>query len=114
MSYPNPADSVSDARCCELLSICSLERYLPELNQEGLLWSRRLSPGEKQRLAFARALLLRPSFLFLDEATSAMDIILEKHMMETLVAALPNTAIVSIAHRPSLEQYHNKTLYIHK
>ena len=43
-----------------------------------------------------------------------MDIILEKHMMETLVAALPNTAIVSIAHRPSLEQYHNKTLYIHK
>lgn len=114
MSYPNPADSVSDARCCELLSICSLERYIPELNQEGLLWSRRLSPGEKQRLAFARALLLRPSFLFLDEATSAMDIILEKHMMETLVAALPNTAIVSIAHRPSLEQYHNKTLYIHK
>lgn len=114
MTYPNPANSVSDTRCCELLSICSLERYIPELNQEGLLWSRRLSPGEKQRLAFARALLLRPSFLFLDEATSAMDTVLEKHMMETLVAALPDTAIVSIAHRPSLEQYHDKSLYINK
>ena len=33
MTYPNPADSVSDARCCELLSICSLQMYIPELNQ---------------------------------------------------------------------------------
>ena len=114
MTYPNPADSVSDARCCELLSICSLQMYIPELNQEGLFWSRRLSPGEKQRLAFARALLHRPAYLFLDEATSAMDTDLEKHMMETLLAALPDTAIVSIAHRPSLEQYHDKSLYINK
>ena len=43
-----------------------------------------------------------------------MDTDLEKHMMETLLAALPDTAIVSIAHRPSLEQYHDKSLYINK
>lgn len=112
LTYPLDPDSVPDQRCEELLSICRLQPYIPEMNADGYLWSRRLSPGEKQRVAFARALLLRPAYLFLDEATSAMDVDLEKLMMETLLAALPDTAIVSIAHRPSLEPYHQHILVI--
>ena len=112
LTYPLDPDTVSDQRCEELLAICRLQPYIPEMNADGYLWSRRLSPGEKQRVAFARALLLRPAYLFLDEATSAMDVDLEKQMMETLLAALPDTAIVSIAHRPSLEPYHRHILVI--
>ena len=112
LTYPLDPDTVSDQRCEELLAICRLQPYIPEMNADGYLWSRRLSPGEKQRVAFARALLLRPAYLFLDEATSAMDVDLEKQMMETLLAALPDTAIVSIAHHPSLEPYHQHILVI--
>lgn len=112
LTYPQDPDTVSDQRCEELLSVCGLRTYIPQMNADGYLWSRRLSPGEKQRVAFARALLLRPAFLFLDEATSAMDVDLEKQMMEKLLAALPETAIVSIAHRPSLEPYHQNILML--
>ncbi|PMY06261.1 ABC transporter ATP-binding protein, partial [Pseudomonas sp. GW460-13] len=62
-------------------------------------WSLRLSPGEQQRLAFARALLQKPDYLFLDEATSALDEETEGVMYKLMVDSLPGAAIVSIAHR---------------
>ena len=58
----------------------------------------------------ARALLHKPDFLFLDEATASMDEALEKSMYELLLARLPATAITSIAHNPTLSAYHARTL----
>ncbi|SPA13445.1 putative ABC TRANSPORTER, ATP-binding membrane component [Cupriavidus taiwanensis] len=73
-------------------------------------WSLRLSPGEQQRLAFARALLQRPDYLFLDEATSALDEDTERAMYQLMVEQLPHTAIVSIAHRSTVAAFHQRRL----
>jgi putative ATP-binding cassette transporter len=71
-----------------------------------------LSGGEQQRLAFARALLYRPEWLFLDEASSALDEPAERRMYELLRERLPRAAIVSIAHRPAVQEFHQRQLVI--
>ena len=73
-------------------------------------WSQRLSPGEQQRLAFARVLLNRPDWLFLDEATSALDEDMEQRMYALLRERLPETTLVSIAHRPTVAAFHDLRL----
>lgn len=73
-------------------------------------WSRILSLGEQQRIAFARILLYRPEFVFLDEATSALDEDLEGNLYDMLKIHLPNTKIISIAHRSSLIAKHQAIL----
>lgn len=73
-------------------------------------WSLRLSPGEQQRLAFARALLQKPDYLFLDEATSALDEETEAAMYRLMLEALPRAAIVSIAHRSTVAAFHDRRL----
>ena len=73
-------------------------------------WSQRLSGGEQQRLAIARALLAKPDWLFLDEATSAMDEAMEARIYELIAARLPQATIVSIGHRASLARYHKRKI----
>ena len=70
-------------------------------------WSRLLSPGEQQRLQFARVLLHRPDWVFLDEATSALDEASQLAMYRLLVQALPTTTRVSVGHRGSLRALHD-------
>jgi len=79
---------------------------------ESANWSGVLSPGEQQRLAVARAILARPDFLFLDEATAAMDEPNEAHVYELLARALPDTAIVSIGHRATLKAFHTQFWHV--
>ncbi len=67
-----------------------------------------LSGGEQQRLAVARVLLHQPDWLFLDEATGALDEVTERDIYELLQKRLPNTAMLSVAHRPALAAYHSK------
>jgi putative ATP-binding cassette transporter len=73
-----------------------------------------LSPGEQQRLAAARVLLHKPDYVFLDEATSALDTENEAHVYRVMNERLPNAAIVSVAHRESLAQFHDETLIIER
>jgi len=73
-------------------------------------WSQRLSGGEQQRLAIARALLAKPGWLFLDEATSAMDEAMEARIYELLAAKLPGATLVSIGHRASLARFHQRRI----
>jgi len=71
-------------------------------------WTDTLSGGEKQRLSIARALLQKPQWLFLDEATSALDEASEAKLYKLLIERLPDSAIVSIGHRSSLNEFHGR------
>ena len=69
-------------------------------------WTQRLSGGEQQRLAIARAILAKPSWLLLDEATAAMDTALEGTVYAMIAKRLPDTTLVSIAHRDTMDDHH--------
>ena len=73
-------------------------------------WTRILSGGEQQRLAFARVLLKAPDFVFLDEATSALDEPRELEMYRLLKEKLPRATIVSVGHRSTLFEVHDTEL----
>jgi putative ATP-binding cassette transporter len=69
-----------------------------------------LSPGEQQRIAFARVLLIKPRALFLDESTSALDEGQEFALYRTVRDALPDCVVVSVSHRGTVEQHHGRRL----
>lgn len=109
--YPDAATAHTAAEVEEALSACRLGHLAPRLD-ESTNWSLALSPGEQQRLAFARVLLYKPTWLFLDEATSAVDEDTERHLYALLRQRLPGLTMISIAHRPGVAAYHEKRLRI--
>jgi putative ATP-binding cassette transporter len=111
--YPRTTETGDDEVLREALTTCRLEHLAARLDEHAN-WSMSLSPGEQQRLAFARALLLEPDWLFLDEATSALDSATEEQMYRTVIERLPNASIISIAHRPSVTGFHHGRLVIDK
>jgi putative ATP-binding cassette transporter len=105
--YPLDATAVPDADVRAALEAVNLPQLVERLDQEDA-WDRALSGGEQQRLAVARALLVRPDFLFLDEATASMDPEGEERLYTLLKERLPGTAILSIAHRPAVARFHDR------
>jgi putative ATP-binding cassette transporter len=97
LSYPEAPSHFTDQSYREALDACMLGHLAPRLG-EVTNWQLVLSGGEQQRLAFARALLYRPNWLFLDEASSALDEATERHMYELLMQRLPGAAVISITH----------------
>jgi vitamin B12/bleomycin/antimicrobial peptide transport system ATP-binding/permease protein len=111
VSYPGKPGEFSDAQIVDALRACKLEGFITRLDEQQH-WGQLLSPGEQQRLAFARALLHKPDWLFMDEATSALDEATEKEMYRLLNEHLPNSTFVSIAHRPNVAAFHTRRIEI--
>jgi putative ATP-binding cassette transporter len=109
ITYPGKPDSYENGEIGQALRDAQLNNFLGELDHADN-WQQRLSGGEQQRLAIARAILARPDWLFLDEATSAMDEEMESEIYNMLAAKLPGTTIVSIGHRASLAAFHKRHL----
>jgi putative ATP-binding cassette transporter len=105
LSYPAPAGELADDEARAVLETIQLAHLGDDLDLERD-WSRRLSPGEQQRLSFGRILLRKPSLIFLDESTSAMDEGMEHAMYAHVREVLPHSTIVSVGHRSSLERLH--------
>lgn len=109
VSYPAAAGQIPDDVLERTLSKVALTQLTSRLNEEAD-WAKTLSPGEQQRVAFARILLNRPKVVFLDEATSALDEGLEYAVYDLVRTELPETILVSVSHRPSVDKYHERHL----
>ncbi len=94
------------ARCCARSASAHLAQELARPEN----WAQVLSGGEQQRLAFARALLNKPDWLFLDEATASLPEDAQAALYRLLKQRLPATTVVSIGHRASLAQFHPRRL----
>jgi putative ATP-binding cassette transporter len=105
VAYPGHASDFPEGAVKAALSDVGLDALATRLDERDN-WSMRLSGGEQQRLAIARALLHAPDWLFLDEASASLDEASERRLYELLTTRLPRTAIVSIAHRPTVAPFH--------
>jgi putative ATP-binding cassette transporter len=109
LCYPSKSDAFPESECRQALRLCRMAEFEHRLN-ESADWSQRLSPGEQQRIAIARALLQQPDFLFLDEATNALDAATETALYHLLFERLPQTAIVSVSHNEKLAKRHSSSI----
>lgn len=105
VAYPCQEFEVADEDVREALAAVGLSGLAARLEQVDN-WTLRLSGGEQQRLALARALIVKPGWLFLDEALSALDEAAVASLFAVLRARLPDTMIVSIAHDDRLIRLH--------
>ena len=109
--YPMPTGGVDDATLGEALEAVGLPELAKRLDEAGH-WALQLSPGEQQRIAFARALVQKPDWLFLDEATSAVDEATEGRLYRLVRERLAGTTMFSVGHRATLRAFHARHLLV--
>jgi len=109
LAYPEAAGHYGDAQLRQALEQALLPQLADRLDAQDA-WGQKLSGGEQQRLAIARALLKQPRWLFADECTSALDAAAEQTLYQRLRALMHGRGgvLVSIAHRPSVAGFHDR------
>jgi putative ATP-binding cassette transporter len=109
IAYPGETERFSADQVRDALALVGLPQLGSRLAEEGH-WNRMLSLGEQQRLGLARALLHAPDYLFLDEATASLDEPSEAALYKLLTEKLPQTTVVSIGHRSTLDAFHQRNI----
>jgi putative ATP-binding cassette transporter len=109
IAYPGEPETFSPDRVRDVLTMVGLPQLGARLEEEAH-WNLRLSLGEQQRLGLARALLHKPDYLFLDEATASLDEPSEAQLYKLLTEKLPKTTIISIGHRSTLNAFHQRNV----
>ena len=107
VAYPGAAEDWEPEQIKDILDKVGLA-HLKDKLEEDAPWDQTLSGGEKQRLTIARVLLHRPDIIVLDEATSALDPKSQDELMKLLSEAMEGLTIISVGHRPELEQFHSR------
>ncbi len=110
-SYPGGEGAFGDEVLRGVLDRVSLPHLVDRLD-EVQDWAKVLSPGEQQRVAFARILLTRPKVVFMDESTSALDEGLEFELYRLVRTELSETIVVSVSHRSTVERHHTHELQL--
>ena len=113
ITYPEPSGTYSREEMVKALQLVGMADYAARLDEEGH-WNMICSGGEQQRLAIARALLFKPDYMFFDEATASMDEPSEMELYTMLNEEAKDATIISIGHRSSLAQFHDRTLFAEK
>jgi putative ATP-binding cassette transporter len=111
-TYPLSPEAVEDSVVRKALEEVGLGYFLDRLDEEDTRWEQVLSGGEKQRLAFARALIQRPDIIVMDEATAALDSLSQAQLMQLMLERLPEATVVSVGHRAELEAFHTRKLVL--
>lgn len=111
--FPDKINPELEKNIESILHDCHLDGLIPRLS-EVAHWSEQLSPGEQQRIAFARVLLHKPDWVFLDESTSMLDLANESHLYNMLRERLPDCTIVSVGHHPSVDVFHDQIINMSK
>ena len=109
VSYPAEPGDIPDEQVQQALVKVALPHLVDRLD-EIQDWAKVLSPGEQQRVAFARIVLNQPKAVFLDEATSALDPGLEMTLYQLIRRECPQLIVVSVSHRPAVAQHHETHL----
>lgn len=109
LSYPAESGTFSDDELSQILEKVSLAHLVDRLDEESD-WIKVLSPGEQQRVAFARILLIKPKVVFMDESTSALDEGLEFALYRLVRTEVPECTVVSVSHRSTVDQHHTQKL----
>jgi len=113
VAYPAEPGTYHAADIAGLIAAAGLPALVSRLDDEAH-WNRMLSLGEQQRLGIARALLLKPDYLFLDEATASLDEAAEAAVYRLLAERLPAATIISIGHRSTLLAFHKRRVNVER
>ena len=111
LCYPRPLDAFSHDAIRYALECAGLAWLVPRLDERNG-WEQVLPLRAQQRLGFARVLLQRPAWLFMEEATDAFDPKSERLMLEMLQRELPDTALLTISFHPGLEKLHHRKIVL--
>lgn len=116
LAYPNEPDAYDDGAVRDVLAAVGLAAFADRLDDltEGPNLASRLSGGEQQRVAVARAILAKPDFLLLDEATASLDESSEAALYKLIRERLPEAAVISIGHRTSLKALHDEVIVLRR
>lgn len=111
-AYPADEKEVDRNEVLEAFKAVDLDEHIDRIDDQNEPWDQTLSGGEKQRLAFARLLIHKPDIAVLDEATSALDTVSQEKLMNLIHERLPKMTIISVGHRPELEEFHERKLVL--
>ncbi len=111
LTYPVPAEEVPDATVRAAIAAVGLA-HLSERLAEEAEWPMVLSGGDQQRVAFARALIVRPDVLLMDEAVTTLDDEDGRELYRVLVHELPRTILVSTGRAAALGAVHRRHVEI--
>jgi len=113
ISYPRAPEDFATPDILHALECVGLSRLAPRLDEQDN-WEQALPPRALQQLGFARVLLLRPAWVFMEEATDAFDPEGERLILEMLGRELPDATLLNISFHHGLEALHNRKLTLNR
>ena len=109
LAYPAGPDSFDSEFLVAALARVGLS-HLSERLEETATWENVLTLGEQQRLGFARLLLHRPNWIFIQEATDGLHADGENEMMQLVREEFPTATVITVGYHSALEAYHERKL----
>ncbi|PWC33485.1 ABC transporter ATP-binding protein/permease [Azospirillum sp. TSO35-2] len=113
LAYPGPAASVGDAKAADALERVGLPNLVDRLDSADR-WDEVLSVPERQRLGFARLLIRRPDWIFLEDATDSLDTAAEEELLTLVETELPSATLLTIGHHAGLAAHHGRKLVLER